>query len=148
MRKSREAPVVGLQIIVTSKKKYRVPMTARNHRRLYCTVNGHLSSQREDSRSCQTTSFLSFLFLLLPRNLPYPPKLEILITRTRAYHIARRAHTTEQNARVMRVPDLRDSVQRRIRVDHYRIRRVSVSRQEFLLVRRPLNRSHLRRCFQ
>jgi hypothetical protein len=48
----------------------------------------------------------------------------------------------------MRVPDLRDAVQRRVRVNHYRIRRISVSRQEFLLVRRPLNRSHLRRRFQ
>jgi hypothetical protein len=48
----------------------------------------------------------------------------------------------------MRVPDLSDAVQRRIRVNHYRIRRISVSRQEFLLVRRPLNRSHLRRHFQ
>jgi hypothetical protein len=48
----------------------------------------------------------------------------------------------------MRVSDLRDAVQGRIRVDHYRIRRISVSRQELLLVRRPLNRSHLRRRFQ
>ena len=47
----------------------------------------------------------------------------------------------------MRVSNLRDATQRRIRVNHYRIRRVSVSRQEFLLVWRPLNRSHLRRCF-
>ena len=47
----------------------------------------------------------------------------------------------------MRVSNLRDAAQRRIRVNHYRIRRVSVSRQEFLLVRRPLNRGHLRRRF-
>ena len=108
----------------------------------------HLSSQREDSRSCQTTSLLCLLFLLLPRHLPNPPKLEILVPRTRAYHVARRAHTTEQHARVMRVPDLRDAVQRRIRMNHHRIRRISMSRQEFLLVRRPLNRSHLCRRFQ
>jgi hypothetical protein len=48
----------------------------------------------------------------------------------------------------MRVSDLRDAVQRWVRVNHYRIRRISVSRQEFLLVRRPLNRSHLRWRFQ
>jgi hypothetical protein len=112
------------------------------------TRTRHVSSQRQDSRSCQTTSFLPFLLLLLPRNLPYPPKLEILVSRARAHHIARGAHTTEQHARVMRVPDLRDAIRRRIRVDHYRIRRISMSRQQFLLVWRPLNRSHLCRRFQ
>lgn len=106
-----------------------------------------LSPQREDSRSRQTTSLLAFLLLLLPGYLPYPPKLEVLVSRARAYHVAPGANTTEQHARVMRVPDLRDAVQRRIRMHHDRVRRIPVRRQEFLLVRRPLNRSHLRRQF-
>ena len=113
-----------------------------------CQLRGsHLSPQREDSRSCQTTSLLAFLLLLLPGYLPYPPKLEILVSRARTHHIAPGTNTTEKHARVMRVPDLRDAVQRRIRVHHDRVRRVPVRRQELLLVRRPLNRGHLCRQF-
>jgi hypothetical protein len=119
----------------------------RNTYSTHNTVKG-TSSQRKNSRSCQTASLLSFLFLLLPRNLPYPPKLEIFVPRARAHHIARGAYATEQHSRLVRVPDLRDATQRRICVNHYRIRRISVGREEFLLVRRPLDRSHLRRRFQ
>src|SRR6266850_7192607 len=70
-----------------------------------------LSPQREDSRSCQTSSLLTLLLFLRRRYLPYPPKLEILVTCTRAHHVARRADATKQHARVVGVPDLRDTVQ-------------------------------------
>ena len=109
---------------------------------------GHPSPQREDSGSRQTASLLAFFLLFLLGYFPYPPKLEILVPRARAHHVAPGADAAEQHARVVRVPDLRDALQRRIRVHHDRIRWISVRRQEFLLVRRPLHRSHLRRQFQ
>lgn len=44
----------------------------------------------------------------------------------------------------MRVADLSDAFQRRVRVHHDRIRRVPVSREELLLMRRPLQGGDLR----
>lgn len=93
-----------------------------------------LSPQREDSRSRQTSSVLTFLLFLHRRYLPYPPKLEILVTGARAHHIPRGTDAAEQHARVVGVPDLCDAVQRWVCVDHDRVRWVSVRRQELFLV--------------
>ena len=107
-----------------------------------------LSPQREDSRSRQTSSILTFLLFFRRWYLPDPPKFEILVTSARAHHIARRADAAEQHARVVSVPDLCDAVQRWVCVDHDRVSWVSVGRQELFLVRRPVDGSNLGWRFQ
>src|SRR5712691_2583004 len=106
------------------------------------------SPQREDSRSRQTSSILTFLLFLRRWHLPYPPKLEVLVAGARAHHIARGTDAAEQHARVVGVPNLCDAVQRWVCVDHDRVRWVSVGRQELFLVRRPEDGSNLAWRFQ
>jgi hypothetical protein len=104
--------------------------------------------QREDSRSRQISSVLTFLLLLRRWYLPYPPKLEVLVPSARAHHIARGTDAAEQHARVVSVPNLCDAVQRWVCVNHDRVRWVSVCRQELFLVRRPVDGSNLTWRFQ
>ena len=69
---------------------------------------------------------------------PDPPELEILIASTGHDNVTSRAKSAKQNARLMSVSNLGDTFEGRIGMDHDRIGRISMSGENLLSVRRPV----------
>ena len=83
---------------------------------------------------------------MLGGDLPNSPKLDILITRTADNDVALGAERRVEYARIVRVTNLPDFVERRVRVHHNRIVWEAMRGEDLLCKRGEPNRGDLRGC--
>jgi hypothetical protein len=83
---------------------------------------------------------------LLGGNLPDFPKLDILITRAADNYVALGAESRVEYARIVRVTNLPDFVERGVRMHHDRIIRETMCGEDLFCKRGELNRGDLCGC--